>query len=75
INEHQLIHKNKQLHHQYHAKSINQHLQNKNYHTIHAPHQVKLLSYRQKPQLLQLLPNQQPVVQIPIIKIKLPIQH
>ncbi|WP_222120367.1 hypothetical protein, partial [Staphylococcus epidermidis] len=29
----------------------------------------------QKPEVLQLLANQEPLLQIPIIKIKLPIQH
>ena len=72
VKEHELIDKKKQLDDQYEAKSIKQHVQKKKYDTIHAGDEVKVLSYGQKGEVLELVGNEEAVVQMGIIKMKLP---
>jgi len=74
VKEHELIDKKKQLDDQYEAKSIKQHVQKKKYDTIHAGDEVKVLSYGQKGEVLELVGNEEAVVQMGIIKMKLPIE-
>ena len=62
VKEHELIDKKKQLDDQYEVKSIKQHVQKKKYDTIHTGDEVKVLSYGEA------------VVQMGIIKMKLPIE-
>ncbi|MDQ6221877.1 endonuclease MutS2, partial [Staphylococcus epidermidis] len=57
VKEHELIDKKKQLDDQYEAKSIKQHVQKKKYDTIHAGDEVKVLSYGQKGEVLELVGN------------------
>lgn len=54
VKEHELIDKKKQLDDQYEAKSIKQHVQKKKYDTIHAGDEVKVLSYGQKGEVLEI---------------------
>ena len=74
VKEHELIDKKKQLDDQYEAKSIKQHVQKKKYDTIHTGDEVKVLSYGQKGEVLELVGNEEAVVQMGIIKMKLPIE-
>ena len=74
VKEHELIDKKKQLDDQYEAKSIKQHVQKKKYDTIHAGDEVKVLSYGQKGEVLELVGEEEAVVQMGIIKMKLPIE-
>lgn len=74
VKEHELIDKKKQLDDQYEAKSIKQHVQKKKYDTIHAGDEVKVLSYGQKGEVLELVGNEEAVVQMGIIKMKLPMK-
>ncbi len=46
----------------------------KKYDTIHAGDEVKVLSYGQKGEVLELVGNEEAVVQMGIIKMKLPIE-
>ena len=74
VKEHELIDKKKQLDDQYEVKSIKQHVQKKKYDTIHAGDEVKVLSYGQKGEVLELVGDEEAVVQMGIIKMKLPIE-
>ncbi|MCG1189960.1 endonuclease MutS2 [Staphylococcus epidermidis] len=74
VKEHELIDKKKQLDDQYEVKSIKQHVQKKNYDTIHTGDEVKVLSYGQKGEVLELVGDEEAVVQMGIIKMKLPIE-
>ena len=67
VKEHELIDKKKQLDDQYEAKSIKQHVQKKKYDTIHAGDEVKVLSYGQKGEVLELVGNEEAVVQMGIM--------
>lgn len=74
VKEHELIDKKKQLDDQYEAKSIKQTVQKKKYDKINAGDEVKLLSYGQKGEVLELVGEDEAVVQMGIIKMKLPIE-
>ena len=74
VKEHELIDKKKQLDDQYEAKSIKQTVQKKKYDKINAGDEVKVLSYGQKGEVLELVGEDEAVVQIGIIKMKLPIE-
>ncbi len=74
VKEHELIDKKKQLDDQYEVKSIKQHVQKKKYDTIHTGDEVKVLSYGQKGEVLELVGEEEAVVQMGIIKMKLPIE-
>ncbi|MFI9578131.1 endonuclease MutS2 [Staphylococcus capitis] len=74
VKEHELIDKKKQLDDQYEAKSIKQTVQKKKYDKINAGDEVKVLSYGQKGEVLELVGEDEAVVQMGIIKIKLPIE-
>ena len=73
VKEHELIDKKKQLDDQYEVKSIKQHVQKKKYDTIHTGDEVKVLSYGQKGEVLELVGDEEAVVQMGIIKMKLPL--
>lgn len=74
VKEHELIDKKKQLDDQYEAKSIKQSVQKKKYDKINAGDEVKVLSYGQKGEVLELVGDDEAVVQMGIIKMKLPIE-
>ena len=74
VKEHELIDKKKQLDDQYEAKSIKQTVQKKKYDKINAGDEVKVLSYGQKGEVLELVGEDEAVVQMGIIKMKLPIE-
>ena len=74
VKEHELIDKKKQLDDQYEAKSIKQNVQKQKYDAIHAGDEVKVLSYGQKGEVLELVGEDEAVVQMGIIKMKLPIE-
>lgn len=74
VKEHELIDKKKQLDDQYEAKSIKQTVQKKKYDKINAGDEVKLLSYGQKGEVLELVGEDEAVVQMGIIKMKLHIE-
>nr|MDK7245030.1 endonuclease MutS2 [Staphylococcus lugdunensis] len=74
VKEHELIDKKKQLDNQYEAKSIKQQVQKQKYDKIVAGDEVKVLSYGQKGEVLELVGNDEAVVQMGIIKMKLPIE-
>ena len=74
VKEHELIDKKKQLDDQYEAKSIKQSVQKKKYDKINAGDEVKVLSYGQKGEVLELVGEDEAVVQMGIIKMKLPIE-
>lgn len=74
VKEHELIDKKKQLDDQYEAKSIKQRVQKKKYDKINAGDEVKVLSYGQKGEVLELVGEDEAVVQMGIIKMKLPIE-
>lgn len=74
VKEHELIDKKKQLDDQYEAKSLKQNVQKQKYDEIHAGDEVKVLSYGQKGEVLELVSEEEAVVQMGIIKMKLPIE-
>lgn len=74
VKEHELIDKKKQLDDQYEAKSLKQNVQKQKYDEIHAGDKVKVLSYGQKGEVLELVSEEEAVVQMGIIKMKLPIE-
>ncbi|WP_367009897.1 endonuclease MutS2 [Staphylococcus capitis subsp. urealyticus] len=74
VKEHELIDKKKQLDDQYEAKSIKQSVQKKKYDKINAGDEVKVLLYGQKGEVLELVGEDEAVVQMGIIKMKLPIE-
>ncbi len=74
VKEHELIDKKKQLDDQYEAKSIKQHVQKQKYDKIQAGDEVKVLSYGQKGEVLELVGDEEAVVQMGILKMKLPIE-
>ena len=73
VKEHELIEKRKGLEHQYEAASLKQHVQKQKYDTIHVGDEVKVLSYGQKGEVISLIDDTEAVVQMGIIKMKLPI--
>ncbi|MFL9486292.1 endonuclease MutS2 [Staphylococcus sp. KUGN1] len=74
VKEHELIDKKKQLDDQYEAKSIKQNVQKQKYDKIQAGDEVKVLSYGQKGEVLELVGEKEAVVQMGILKMKLPIE-
>ncbi|QLK85776.1 endonuclease MutS2 [Staphylococcus sp. 17KM0847] len=74
VKEHELIEKKKQLEDQYEAKSLKQEVKKQRWDTIRAGDEVKVLSYGQKGEVLELLDNEEAVVQMGIIKMKLPLK-
>ena len=74
VKEHELIDKKKQLDDQYEAKSIKQDVKKQRHDTIQQGDEVKVLSYGQKGEVLELLSDDEAVVQMGIIKMKLPIK-
>ncbi|MGW7906224.1 endonuclease MutS2 [Staphylococcus pseudoxylosus] len=74
VKEHELIDKKKQLDDQYEAKSIKQNVEKKKWDTIKAGDEVKVLTYGQKGEVLELIDNNEAVVQMGIIKMKLPLE-
>ncbi|WP_251516197.1 MULTISPECIES: endonuclease MutS2 [Staphylococcus] len=73
VKEHELIDKKKQLDDQYEAKSIKKEVQKQKYDEIKAGDEVKVLTYGQKGEVLELVDNDEAVVQMGIIKMKLPL--
>ncbi|NQD99442.1 endonuclease MutS2, partial [Staphylococcus xylosus] len=74
VKEHELIDKKKQLDDQYEAKSIKQNVEKKKWDTIKTGDEVKVLTYGQKGEVLELIDNNEAVVQMGIIKMKLPLE-
>ena len=74
VKEHELIDKKKQLDDQYEAKSIKQNVQKQKYDKIQVGDEVKVLSYGQKGEVLELVGEEEAVVQMGILKMKLPIE-
>ena len=74
VKEHELIDKKKQLDDQYEERSIKQDVQKQKYDEIHEGDEVKVLSYGQKGEVLELVNEEEAVVQMGIIKMKLPIE-
>ncbi|MBN6852027.1 endonuclease MutS2 [Staphylococcus warneri] len=74
VKEHELIDKKKQLDDQYEAKSIKQNVQKQKYDKIQTGDKVKVLSYGQKGEVLELVGDEEAVVQMGILKMKLPIE-
>ncbi len=72
VKEHELINKKKQLDDQYEAKSIKQNVEKKKWDEIKVGDEVKVLTYGQKGEILELLADNEAVVQMGIIKMKLP---
>lgn len=74
VKEHELIDKKKHLEDQYEAKSLKQNVKKQQWDDIHAGDEVKVLSYGQKGEVLELSGENEAVVQMGIIKMKLPIE-
>ncbi|MCD8878354.1 endonuclease MutS2 [Staphylococcus kloosii] len=73
IKEHELIDKKKQLDDQYEAKDIKQQVKKQKWDEIHAGDEVKVLTYGQKGEVLEVVSNDEAIVQMGIIKMKLPL--
>ncbi|ANQ88613.1 TPA: endonuclease MutS2 [Staphylococcus pseudintermedius] len=73
VKEHELIDQRKRLENQYEAKSIKQNVQKQKWDEIKAGDEVKVLSYGQKGEVLEVLSDEEAVVQMGIIKMKLPL--
>lgn len=74
VKEHELIDKKKHLEDQYEAKSLKQNVKKQKWDDIHAGDEVKVLSYGLKGEVLELSGENEAVVQMGIIKMKLPIE-
>ena len=74
VKEHELIDKKKHLEDQYEAKSLKQNVKKQKWDDIHTGDEVKVLSYGQKGEVLELSGENEAVVQMGIIKMKLPIE-
>ncbi|MDT4118121.1 Smr/MutS family protein, partial [Staphylococcus aureus] len=74
VKEHELIDKKKRLDDHYEAKSIKQNVQKQKYDKIVAGDEVKVLSYGQKGEVLEIVNDEEAIVQMGIIKMKLPIE-
>ncbi|UEX89426.1 endonuclease MutS2 [Staphylococcus ratti] len=74
VKEHELINKKKMLDDQYEAQSIKQDVKKQRYDAIQVGDEVKVLSYGQKGEILELIGDEEAVVQMGIIKMKLPIK-
>ncbi|HEC2227723.1 TPA: endonuclease MutS2 [Staphylococcus delphini] len=75
VKEHELIDQRKRLEDQYEAKSIKQNVQKQKWDEIKAGDEVKVLSYGQKGEVLEVLSDEEAVVQMGIIKMKLPLSE
>lgn len=73
VKEHELIDQRKRLEDQYEAKSIKQNVQKQKWDEIKAGDEVKVLSYGQKGEVLEVLSDEEAIVQMGIIKMKLPL--
>ncbi|EGQ4397687.1 endonuclease MutS2 [Staphylococcus pseudintermedius] len=73
VKEHELIDQRKRLEDQYEAKSIKQNVQKQKWDEVKAGDEVKVLSYGQKGEVLEVLSDEEAVVQMGIIKMKLPL--
>jgi DNA mismatch repair protein MutS2 len=73
VKEHELIDKKKQLDDQYEAKDIKQQVKKQKWDEIHAGDEVKVLTYGQKGEVLEVVSNEEAIVQMGIIKMKLPL--
>lgn len=73
VKEHELIDQRKRLEDQYEVKSIKQNVQKQKWDEIKAGDEVKVLSYGQKGEVLEVLSDEEAVVQMGIIKMKLPL--
>ncbi|QQJ59067.1 endonuclease MutS2 [Staphylococcus pseudintermedius] len=73
VKEHELIDQRKRLEDQYEAQSIKQNVQKQKWDEIKAGDEVKVLSYGQKGEVLEVLSDEEAVVQMGIIKMKLPL--
>lgn len=71
VKEHELIDKKKQLDDQYEAKDIKQQVKKQKWDEIHVGDEVKVLTYGQKGEVLEVVSNDEAVVQMGIIKMKL----
>ncbi|RIP33628.1 endonuclease MutS2 [Staphylococcus gallinarum] len=74
VKEHELIDKKKQLDDQYESTSLKQNVQKQKWDEIKAGDEVKVLTYGQKGEVLELIDENEAVVQMGIIKMKLPIE-
>ncbi|UXU54305.1 endonuclease MutS2 [Staphylococcus agnetis] len=74
VKEHELIEKKKQLDDQYEVKSIKQNVKKQRHDAIQVGDEVKVLSYGQKGEVLERIGNDEAIVQMGIIKMKLPIE-
>ncbi|MGW9855726.1 DNA mismatch repair protein MutS2 [Staphylococcus hominis] len=74
VKEHELIDKKKQLEDQYEAKSLKQNVKRQKWDDIRTGDEVKVLSYGQKGEVLELNGENEAIVQMGIIKMKLPIE-
>lgn len=74
VKEHELIDKKKRLDDHYEAKSIKQNVQKQKYDKIVAGVEVKVLSYGQNGEVLEIVNDEEAIVQMGIIKMKLPIE-
>lgn len=72
MKEHELIDQRKRLEDQYEAKSIKQNVQKQKWDEIKAGDEVKVL-LRSKGEVLEVLSDEEAVVQMGIIKMKLPL--
>lgn len=70
-----MIDKKKRLDDHYEAKSIKQNVQKQKYDKIVAGDEVKVLSYGQKGEVLEIVNDEEAIVQMGIIKMKLPIER
>lgn len=73
VKEHELIDKKKQLDDQYEAKDIKQQVKKQKWDEIHSGDEVKVLTYGQKGEVLEVVSNDEAIVQMGIIKMKLPL--
>ncbi|HJF67813.1 MAG TPA: endonuclease MutS2 [Staphylococcus kloosii] len=73
VKEHELIDKKKQLDDQYEAKDIKQQVKKQKWDEIHAGDEVKVLTYGQKGEVLEVVSSDEAIVQMGIIKMKLPL--
>lgn len=73
VKEHELIEKRKHLDEQYEATDLKQKVKKKKWDEIKAGDEVKVLTYGQKGEVLEILDDEEAVVQMGIIKMKLPI--
>ncbi|MCU5745703.1 endonuclease MutS2 [Staphylococcus sp. SQ8-PEA] len=74
VKEHELIDKKKALEDQYEEKSIKKDVKKKKWDAIRVGDEVKVLTYGQKGSVIELVDSEEAVVQMGIIKMKLPLK-